>query len=66
MVRTAMLLLFLGFIMPNVILAGPMMIITDPKLTLGEPILEGGVARGEFVIANQGDTELDIQSVTPG
>jgi hypothetical protein len=46
--------------------AGPAMVIEAPKIHLEKPVMEGDVARAEFVVVNQGDAELTIDSVTPG
>ena len=66
MVRKTLIFLALFLIIPAAALAAPLMVISQPKITLKDPILEGSVAKGEFQIINQGDSDLVIKNVSPG
>jgi hypothetical protein len=46
--------------------AQPSLVIPDTRLTLADPVDQGRIARGEFVVDNRGDAPLEIKSVTPG
>jgi P pilus assembly chaperone PapD len=66
MTRNLFFILFLVMVSPVTAQAGPALEISGTKIILEEPILEGTVAQGEFVVFNKGDEDLVIKSVAPG
>ena len=56
-------LLFLAW--PMAAQAQPVLDMPQTKMTLDEPVWQGQNARGEFLVSNQGDSPLEIKSVTP-
>ena len=66
MIRTLLWSLCFVFLLSAVAQAAPVMMIAEPEVTLKEPVMEGEAAKGEFIISNQGDAELIIESVSPG
>ena len=53
-------------VFPATVLAGPSLELDETTVTLSEPVWEGIKARGEFAFSNTGDSDLIIESVTPG
>ena len=46
--------------------AGPKLVIDESVIVYTDPIMEGTKIKGEFIIQNQGDADLEIKKVLPG
>ena len=64
--RTILIAFFLLLTIPMIAQAQPSLVMPQSKVTLADPVRQGHTARGEFTFTNQGDSELEIKSVTPG
>jgi hypothetical protein len=62
----SLVLIVFGLALAGPAFAEPKLMIEKSVISLSEPIDEGEKITGEFIIENQGDTDLEIKKVVPG